>query len=159
MSPRLWGEGGYLDLLWFPVTQMCVRIRQSIHVCARLCLHDVSYSFSLMAFKFTDMVTMDKTLNRFCYYGSFFKVTGGHYVSKLTLFTGYFQQFFANGFQVLRYGDHGPDLERINFSLPKCVSGSICPSVPDFVYAIFPICFLPMVFKFSDIVIMDKILN
>ena len=26
---RPWGEGGHLDLLWFPVTQMCVSVRPS----------------------------------------------------------------------------------------------------------------------------------
>ena len=35
----------------------------STPVCARLCLGDISYSFSPMAFKFSDMLTMDKTLN------------------------------------------------------------------------------------------------
>ena len=40
MSPPCpWGEGGHLDLLWFPVTQMCV----GVHVCARLCLRSISY--------------------------------------------------------------------------------------------------------------------
>ena len=57
-----WGEGGHLNLLWFPVTQMCVGIR--------LCQ---------------------------------------------MLFTRNFLQFFVNGFQILRYGDHGQDLELINF--------------------------------------------
>ena len=71
-----------------------------------------------MAFKFSDMVTMDKALNRltFCEYGSIFKVTEGHYVSKLSLFMQYLLQVFANGFQILRYSDHGQDLELINSS-------------------------------------------
>ena len=30
--PHPWGEGGHVDLLWFPVTQMCVSVR----VCATL---------------------------------------------------------------------------------------------------------------------------
>ena len=96
-----WGKGGHLDLLWFPVTQMCVGIHlhPSESVCARLCLRDISYNFSPMAFKFLDVVTMDKTLNSlpFCDYDSIFKVIGGHYVSKLTLFMLYFLQF-TNGF-------------------------------------------------------------
>ena len=33
----------------------------------------------------------------------------------LTLFMLDFLQFFANGFQVLRYGDHGQDFKLINF--------------------------------------------
>ena len=33
-----------------------------------------------------------------------------------SLFTQYFLQFFANGFHILRYGDHRQDLEVINFS-------------------------------------------
>ena len=65
MSPHPWGEGGHIDLLWFPVTQMCVR------VCARLYLRDISYSFS-------DMVPMDKTLNWLTFHdhASILKVTG-----------------------------------------------------------------------------------
>ena len=36
MSPlHPWGEGGHLDLLWFPVTQMCF----SVHPRPRPCLH------------------------------------------------------------------------------------------------------------------------
>ena len=58
------GKGGHLDLLWLPVTQMCV--------CVRPCLCQ-------------------------------------------SLFAQYFLQFFANGFQILKYGDHGKDLELINF--------------------------------------------
>ena len=157
---RPWDEGGHLDLLWFPITQMCVGV--SVCVCARLCLCDISYRFLPMAFKFTNMVTMDKILNwlqfhaghwasflskltlfthisysvspmaikfsnavtmdktlnwlTFRNYGSIFQVTGGYYVLKLTLFTQYFLQFFASDFQILRYGDHGQDLELINFS-------------------------------------------
>ena len=34
-----------------------------ICICARLCLCDISYSFLPMAFKFSDMVTLGKTLN------------------------------------------------------------------------------------------------
>ena len=52
-------RGRHLDLLWFPVTQMWV----SVYVCARLYLRDIPYSFSPMAFKFSEMVPMDKTLN------------------------------------------------------------------------------------------------
>ena len=65
--PRVLGEGGHLDLLWFPVTQMCIGVHQSLSICARL-------------------------------------------------FTQYFLQFFANGVQILRYGDHLQDLELITFS-------------------------------------------
>ena len=44
--------------------------------------------FLPMAFIFSYMVTMDKTLNCVIFrdYGSIFKVTEGHYISKLTLF-------------------------------------------------------------------------
>ena len=43
-------------------------------------------------FQFSDIVSMDKTLNWLTFrdLGSIFKVTKGHYVSKLTLFTWYF---------------------------------------------------------------------
>ena len=91
-----WGEWGHLDLLWFPVTQICVGLRPSIHLCpsacVRLSLHNISYSFSSMAFKFSNMLTTEKTLNEFTFhdYGSVFKVKRGHYVSKLTLFMQYF---------------------------------------------------------------------
>ena len=66
-TPRPWAEGErrHLDLLWVPVTQICVDVRP------RLCQ---------------------------------------------SLFTQYFRQFFADGFQILRYGEHGQDLELINFS-------------------------------------------
>ena len=67
VPPCPWDEGWHLELLWFPVTQMCViicpAVRVSASVCARLCLHDISYRFSPMAFKFSDMVAIDKTLN------------------------------------------------------------------------------------------------
>ena len=33
-----------------------------------------------------------------------------------SLFMQYFLQFFAHGFQILRYGGHGHNLELINFS-------------------------------------------
>ena len=58
-----------------------------------------------MAFKFSDIMTMDKAVNWLTFrdYGSIFKATGFQYVSKLTLFTWYFLQVFANGFQILRY--------------------------------------------------------
>ena len=90
------GRGRHLDLLWFPVTRMWVGVR--------LRLPDFFYaifpSFLLMAFKFSDMVTMVKTLNwlTFCDLGSIFKITEGHYVSKLTLFMRYFLQFCTDGF-------------------------------------------------------------
>ena len=65
LSPRPWGEGGHLDLLLFPITQMCVGVRPCPSV--------------------PDFV-----------------------------YTRYFLQFFTNGFQFLKYGDHGQDLESIN---------------------------------------------
>ena len=57
-------------------------VSQHPSVCA-----DISYSFLPMAFKCSDMVTMDKTLNilSLCGLGSIFKVTGSHYVSKLLI--------------------------------------------------------------------------
>ena len=55
---RPWGEGGHLNLLWFPVTQMSVHV----HLYQN-CLRYISYSYSPIAFKLSDMVTMDKTLN------------------------------------------------------------------------------------------------
>ena len=42
--PRPWGEGGHLDLQWFPVAQMCVGIRQSIRVRPRLSVPDFVYT-------------------------------------------------------------------------------------------------------------------
>ena len=82
--PNPWDVGEHIDLLYFPVTQIWV----GNCVCARLCVRDISYVCLLMAFKFSDMVTLDKTLNwlTFCEICSIFKVTGGHYVSKFTLF-------------------------------------------------------------------------
>ena len=75
--PHPWDEEGHLDLLWFPVAQMCVGVRPSVSasVCARLWLRD---SFSPMTFKISDMVTTDKTLNwwNFLDHGSIFKVIG-----------------------------------------------------------------------------------
>ena len=73
-------------------------------------------SVSPLAFKFTDM-SMDKTLNwlTFYDYGSILKVTGGHYVSKLTLFMQYFlvfHQWLSNS----QISDHRQDLELIHFS-------------------------------------------
>ena len=89
MSPLPLGRRGHLDLLWFPHHPNAC---PSTSVCARLNLRNISYSFSPMDFIFSDMVTMDKTLNwfTFCDNGSIFKVTGGHYVSKVTLFMWYF---------------------------------------------------------------------
>ena len=77
--PSPWGEGGHLDLLWLPVTQMCVCV--CICTCARLCLRDIYFIFifhghrglfqtllclcnisgslPMMAFKFSDMVTLN----------------------------------------------------------------------------------------------------
>ena len=48
-------------------------------------VYAIFHSILLMAFKFSDMATMDKTLNwlTFCDISSIFKVTGGRYVSKL----------------------------------------------------------------------------
>ena len=61
LLPLPWGERGRA-LLWFPVTQMCVSVHLSVSICARLCLHDISYKFLSVAFKLSGMVTMD-TLN------------------------------------------------------------------------------------------------
>ena len=47
-------------ILW---NQMCVGMCPSASVCARLCSRNISYTFSSVAFKFSDMVTMVKTLN------------------------------------------------------------------------------------------------
>ena len=59
-----------------------------------------------------------------------------------TLFMQYFLQFSANCFQILRYDDHGKDLELINFSWPWCnFQGhreSLCFKIK-FVFVIFPV--------------------
>ena len=114
LSPlRLWGKGGHLNLLLFPVTQMC----------AGVCPHLYQTLFTQY---FLQVFTNGFQIHRygdhgqdleltFRDYGSIFKVTWGHYVSKLTLFTQYFLQFFTNGFQILRYGDYGQNLELVNF--------------------------------------------
>ena len=126
---------GHIDLLCFPVTQMCVgiylrhlltfchyspifKVTRGYYVSKFTCLHNISYIFSLMAFKFLDIVTMDKMLYLLTFrdYSSIFKVTGGNYVSKFTLFTQYLLRFFTNGFKILRYGDHGQDLDLNNLS-------------------------------------------
>ena len=72
--------------------------------CVKHCLNDISYNFSPMAFEFSDMMTMDKTLNwlPFCDLGSIFKVTRGHLVSKLTCLCDIFCGFghVYNHFQI-----------------------------------------------------------
>ena len=99
------------------------------------------YSFLPIAFTFSDMVTIDKTLNwlTFYDYGSVFKVTR-HYVSKLTLFTQCCLQFFINSFQHHRYGD----LNLVNFSWLwlnfQGHRGLLCFKI-NFVYEIFPTAF------------------
>ena len=82
---------GHLDLLWFPITQMCVGIRLSASV------PDFVYTIFSTVFcqwlsNFRIWWPWTKTLNwlTFCDYGSIFKVAGGHYVSKLNLFMRYF---------------------------------------------------------------------
>ena len=64
----------------------------SQHLCPHPSVPDISYSFLLMGFKFTDMVSMDKTLNWLTFHDFdwIFNVTGDHYVTKLTLFMQYF---------------------------------------------------------------------
>ena len=64
VPPRPWGEWGHLDLLWFPITQICVG-RPSERISAKLYLDNIFDTFSPMAFKFSDMVTMGNTLNWF----------------------------------------------------------------------------------------------
>ena len=49
------GGGGKIDLLWPPVTRMRVGVCLSASICTRQSLQ--------MAFKFSDVVTMDKALN------------------------------------------------------------------------------------------------
>ena len=110
------------------------------------------------------MVTMEQTLNwlTLCGYGSICTVKGGHYVSKLTLLMQYFLQFFANGFQTLIYGDHGQDLECLNFSwLWLNFQGdkvSLCFNI-NFVYTIFLGFFLLIAFKLKHLVSINKTFN
>ena len=79
--------------IWFPVTQIYVSVSQRL--CQSLFMRYFR-QFLPMAFKSSDMVNKDETVNwlPFRDLGSIFKVTGDHYVSKLTLFTWYFWQFF-----------------------------------------------------------------
>ena len=138
-----WGEGEHLDLL----SPKCVSA--SIHVRPRLYQTLFTWyflQFFTNNFKFSDVVTMDKTLNwlSFSWPWLNFQDHGGHYVSNLTLFTQYFLQLFARGFKILRYGNHWWDLELINFSLLwlnfESHSGLLCFKI-NFIYAIFPIVF------------------
>ena len=80
------GRGRHLDLLCFHITQMCVSVRPSVSDFVYVIFPAV---FLPMVFKFSDMVIMDKSLNWIFFrdYGSIFKVSWDHYVSKLTLFT------------------------------------------------------------------------
>ena len=78
MSPPPLGRGGtskFTVVSHHPNVSLCPRLCQTL-------LHNISYSFLLMAFKFSDIVTMDKTLNwlTFRNLGAIFKVTEGHYV-------------------------------------------------------------------------------
>ena len=59
--PRPWGKGGNIYIYCDFPSPKCESA--SIRVYARLCLQDISYNILLMAFEFSDMVTMDKTLN------------------------------------------------------------------------------------------------
>ena len=139
------------------------------NVCRRLSMsvpdfvYGILLIFSTMAFKFTDMVTMEKILHWLMFrdYGSLFKVTGGHYVSKLTLFTCYFLQFFTNGLQILRYGDHGQDLELINFPWLwlnfQGHRGYYVSKLTLFTHYFLQ--FFVNAFKFSDMVTIDTTLN
>ena len=55
----------------------CYHLHPLVHFCARLYLYDNSYSVSPMTFKFSDVVTMYKTLNWLTFrdHGSIFNVT------------------------------------------------------------------------------------
>ena len=83
--PDLWGKWGHLDLLWFPITWMWVRVRLrlSVLVSAPDFVYAIFPSFSLIAFNFSDNALNWLTFRGL---GSNFKVAGGHYVSKLTVF-------------------------------------------------------------------------
>ena len=95
VPPSRLGQGGtsrFTAVSCHP--NVCRRPSMSHHVCLRQSVPDfvyISYSVSPIVFKFSDMVTVDTTLNWFtCLdYVSIFKVTGGHCVSKLTMFTWY----------------------------------------------------------------------
>ena len=83
-----------VDLRWLLDTQMCVGVRLMgrIHVSTKLCLRDIAYSFLPMAFRLSDMVTMNKTLELINFSWPWLNFQGhrGAYVSKLTLLTQYF---------------------------------------------------------------------
>ena len=59
-------------------------------------------SFFMMAFKFSDMVAMSKTVNwfTFCDLGSIFKIMGGNYVSKWTCLCNISCNFLLMVFQL-----------------------------------------------------------
>ena len=65
-----------------PSVSVCLHVSASVPDFVYMIFPTV---FSLMAFKFSDMVTVDKTLNRltFCDRGSIFKVTGGQLCLKI----------------------------------------------------------------------------
>ena len=75
---------------------------QGVIMCQNpLCLRDISYSFLPMAFKFSHMVIIEKTLRwlTFCDHGSIIKVTGVIMFQTLTFFMQYFlvfSQWFLN---------------------------------------------------------------
>ena len=80
-----WGE--HPDLLWFPVTQMCV----SVHICARLFTQYFLQFFTndFQIFRYGDH-EQDIELFNFSWPWLNFQGHRAHYVSKLTLVTQYF---------------------------------------------------------------------
>ena len=91
-----------------------------------------------------------------------FSRSQGHNVSKLTLFTWYFLQFFANGVQIFIYGDHGKYLELINFSWLwlnfQSHRGSLCFKIKLCLRNIF-CSFVLMACKLRHLVNIDKTFN
>ena len=84
-----------------------------LSVCARPCLHDILQQFFPDGFQILRYGALDKTLNcvTFCDLVSIIKVTGSHYVSKLTLFTQCCLYFCHDGFQIKTLGKHSQDIE------------------------------------------------
>ena len=82
---------------------MATTLSMSVCVCGRVCLCDISYSFSPKAFKFADMVTMDKArhwIDSLLVTMAQFSMSRGHYIVcfKINFVYSIFPSFFANGF-------------------------------------------------------------
>ena len=161
------GEGGHLDLLWFPVTQICVGVHPCLHPC--LCQSLFTWYFQqffadgFQILRYGDHEQGLELINLLWLWLNFHGHRV-HYVSKSTLFTRYMYvlQVFANCFQILWYCDHEQDLEFINFSRLgldfQGYMGFVIFKLTLFTQYFLQFFFL-MAFRFLDVVAMNKALN